>query len=183
MPDTDTKPSAIGGFELLATLGKGGMGVVFKARQVSMDRIVALKVLPPNLAKDETYVSRFLREARSAAKLNHPNIVQGIDVGEAGGHYYFAMEFVDGFTVKELIRRQGRIEEKQALNIVGGVARALEHSAKHGIIHRDIKPDNIMISREGAVKLADLGLARTVEKPDTLTIEGTALGTPYYMAP
>jgi serine/threonine-protein kinase len=183
MPDSDSKASNIGGFELLATLGKGGMGVVFKARQVSMDRIVALKVLPPNLAKNEAYVQRFLREARSAAKLNHPNIVQGIDVGQAEGHYYFAMEFVDGSTVKEMIKQQGRLDEKTALNIVGAIARGLEHAHEHGIIHRDIKPDNIMVTRDGSVKLADLGLARTTEKPDTLTIEGTALGTPYYMAP
>jgi len=183
MPDSNSKPSRIGGFELLATLGKGGMGVVFRARQVSMDRIVALKVLPPHLAKNEAYVARFLREARSAAKLNHPNIVQGIDVGHAGGHYYFAMEFVDGTTVKEMLKAKGRLDEKTALNIVGAVARGLEHAQKHGIIHRDIKPDNIMVTRDGAVKLADLGLARTTEKPDTMTIEGTALGTPYYMAP
>ncbi|HUT35547.1 MAG TPA: family 16 glycoside hydrolase [Planctomycetota bacterium] len=183
MPDSDSKPSRIGGFELLATLGKGGMGVVFKARQISMDRIVALKVLPPHLAKNEAYVARFLREARSAAKLNHPNIVQGIDVGVAEGNYYFAMEFVDGTTVKDMIKAKGRLDEKTALNIVGAVARGLDHAAKHGIIHRDIKPDNIMVARDGSVKLADLGLARSTETPDTMTIEGTALGTPYYMAP
>jgi len=154
------KPSRIGGFELLATLGKGGMGTVLKARQISMDRVVALKVLPPNLAKNQDFVQRFLREARSAAKLNHPNIVQGIDVGEADGVYYFAMEFVDGPTLKDLLKREGRLDEKKALNIIGGVARALEHAHKHGIVHRDIKPDNIMISRDG-----------------------TALGTPHYMAP
>jgi serine/threonine-protein kinase len=183
MADSEAKQSRIGGYELLATLGKGGMGVVFKARQVSMDRVVALKVLPPHLAENEAFVQRFLREARSAAKLNHPNVVQGIDVGQAEGHYYFAMEFVDGSTVKEMIKQQGRLDEKTALNIVGAVARALEHAHEHGIIHRDIKPDNIMVTRKGEVKLADLGLARTTEKPDTMTIEGTALGTPYYMAP
>ncbi|MBM4037356.1 MAG: DUF1080 domain-containing protein [Planctomycetes bacterium] len=183
MPDSDTRVPKLAGYELLATLGKGGMGVVFKARQVSMDRIVALKVLAPRLAKNAVYVQRFLREARSAAKLNHPNIVQGIDVGEAGGHYYFAMEFVDGTTVKEMIKGQGRLDEKTALSIVGAVARALEHAAKHGIIHRDIKPDNIMVARDGVVKLADLGIARASEKPDTLTTEGVAVGTPHYMAP
>jgi len=135
------------------------------------------------LADNESFVQRFIREARSAARLNHPNIVQGFDVGHAAGHYYFAMEFVDGSTVKEMIKSQGRLDEKTALNIIGAVARALEHAHKHGIIHRDIKPDNIMVTREGQVKLADLGLARSSEKPDTLTIEGTALGTPYYMAP
>jgi len=183
MAEDPPKATRIGGFEVLECLGQGGMGTVYKARQVSMDRIVALKVLPPKLAKNEAFVQRFVREARSAARLNHPNIVQGIDVGHAGGHYYFAMEFVDGVTVKDLIQREGRIEEKKALNIIGAVARALEHAQEHGIIHRDIKPDNIMITRKGVVKLADLGLARSTEKPDTLTVEGTALGTPYYMSP
>jgi serine/threonine-protein kinase len=202
MPDHAAKPpgetSRIGGFELLATLGKGGMGTVFKARQVSMDRVVALKVLPPHLAKNQDFVQRFLREARSAAQLNHPNIVQGIDVGEADGVYYFAMEFVDGLTARDLLKREGRLDEKRALSIIGGVARALEHAHKHGIVHRDIKPDNIMISREGVVKLADLGLAKSFlpeasrlreGKPgdtgyqDTVTLDGTALGTPHYMAP
>ena len=173
----------IGGFDVLERIGQGGMGAVFRARQVSMDRIVALKVLPPRLAQNEAFVQRFFREARSAARLNHPNIVQGIDVGHAAGHYYFAMEFVDGVTVKQMLRQAGRIEEKKALNIIGAVAKALEHAHTHGIIHRDVKPENIMVTRQGVVKLADLGLARSSEKPDTLTIEGTALGTPYYMAP
>ncbi len=177
------KPRRIGGFDLLATLGKGGMGTVFKARQVSMDRLVALKVLPPNLAKNQGFVQRFLREARSAAKLNHPNIVQGYDVGDADGVYYFAMEFVDGPTLKDLIRRERRLDEKKALNLIGGVARALEHAHGHGIVHRDIKPENIMITREGVVKLADLGLARSSEAVDTVTLDGAALGTPHYMAP
>jgi len=159
------------------------MGAVFKARQISMDRLVALKILPPKLAKDKTFAQRFIREARSAAKLNHPNIVQGIDVGRAGGYYYFAMELVDGITVRNLIEQEGRIEERRALDIVSAVARALEHAHAHGIIHRDIKPDNIMISRDGVVKLADLGLARSTDTPDTLTTDATVLGTPHYMSP
>ena len=173
----------IGGYELLGRLGQGGMGAVFKARQVSMDRVVALKILPPKLAKDKSFVERFVREARSAAKLSHPNIVQGIDVGLAAGYHYFAMEFVDGETVKGLLRREGRLDEKRALEIVRGVAQGLEHAHSRGIIHRDIKPDNIMLARDGAVKLADLGLARSTDKPTTVTIAGTTLGTPHYMAP
>ena len=183
MADNGSKGTRIGGFEVLEKLGQGGMGAVFKARQISMDRIVALKILPPKLAANGEYIQRFIREAQSAAKLNHPNIVQGHDVGEANGYYYFAMEFVDGTTAKEMLRQQGRLDEKTALSIVGGVARGLDHAHKHGVIHRDIKPDNIMVTREGVVKLADLGLARSTEKPDTMTLEGKALGTPYYMAP
>jgi len=177
------KTTRVGGFELLERLGQGGMGVVYKARQLSMDRIVAVKILPPRLAKDQAFVERFVREAQSAAKLSHPNIVQGIDVGVADGTYYFAMEFVDGPTVKAVLLRAGTLEEKRALGIVQGVARALEHAHGRGIVHRDIKPDNIMVASDGTVKLADLGLARSVEKPTTLTVEGSALGTPYYMAP
>ena len=107
--EDDAKGTRIGRFEILERIGKGGMGTVFKARQVSMDRLAALKVLPPELAGNEAYVQRFVREARSAAQLNHPNIVQGIDVGHAEGYYYFAMELVDGITIKELIQREGCI--------------------------------------------------------------------------
>ncbi|NQT89530.1 serine/threonine protein kinase, partial [bacterium] len=179
----EQSPKVIGGYEVLEQLGKGGMGTVFKARQVSMDRLVALKVLPPKLAEDEAYVARFVREARAAAKLTHPNIVQGYDVGEADGTHYFAMELVDGPSVKNLLDRSGTIEEKKALNIAGAVARALEEAQRHGIVHRDIKPDNIMINSRGIVKLADLGLARTTAKVDTVTLDGTAIGTPQYMSP
>ncbi|MFC1806545.1 serine/threonine-protein kinase, partial [Planctomycetota bacterium] len=185
MPENggSAKTTRIGGFEILGRLGQGGMGTVYKARQVSMNRVVALKVLPPKLAKDKSFVQRFIREAQSAASLQHPNIVQGIDVGVADGYYYFAMEFVDGSTVKDLITRQGRVDERRALEIARDVARALEHAHKRGIIHRDIKPDNVMLTAEGEVKLADLGLARRVEDAGSVTLEGTALGTPYYMAP
>jgi len=111
------KTTRVGGFEIIERIGKGGMGAVYKARQVSMDRIVALKVLAPRLAKNADFVRRFLREARSAAKLSHPNIVQGIDVGHAGDYYYFAMEFVDGPTVKDLLKQQGPLDEKKALAV------------------------------------------------------------------
>ena len=175
--------TTVGGFDIIGRIGRGGMGTVFKARQTSVDRVVALKVLSPRLAKNEGFVQRFLREARSAARLNHPHIVQAIDAGFADGYYYFAMEYVDGVTVRQLMTREGQVAEVKALRIIAGVARALEHAHKHGIVHRDIKPENIMINREGVVKLADLGLARSYERPDTLTMHGTALGTPYYMSP
>ena len=176
-------PRAIGGYEIIGRLGRGGMGTVLKARQLTMDRVVALKVLPPRLARSEHFVRRFLREARSAAKLNHTNIVQAIDAGCADGYYYFVMEFVDGVTVRQLMRREGRIKEAKALKIAAGVARALTHAWKRGIVHRDVKPDNIMVTSDGVVKLADLGLARSYDKPTDVTIEGSAVGTPYYMAP
>ena len=181
------KTRRIDGFKLIGALGSGAMGAVFKARQVSMDRLVALKVLPPRLAKDEEFVQRFVREARAAAKLSHPNIVQGIDVGYADGYYYFAMELVDGVTLRDLVKSEGGLEEKQALDITLSIAKALEHAHKHGIVHRDVKPHNIIISSEGVAKLADLGLARSTLQDDSLvdslTDDGQAVGTPHYMAP
>ncbi|HRT97175.1 MAG TPA: serine/threonine-protein kinase, partial [Planctomycetota bacterium] len=125
MPDSNTKPSTLGGFELVAALGKGGMGTVLKARQVSMDRLVALKILPKKLAENEAFVQRFLREARSAAKLRHPNIVQAYDVGQADGYYFFAMEFVDGEALSEIIRRDGPLEPSRALDVMKQVTSAL----------------------------------------------------------
>ena len=176
----------LGGFELIEKVGQGGMGSVFKARQKSLDRIVALKVLPNSIAKNTTFIDRFQREARASAKLSHPNVVQGIDVGcdSATGLWYFAMEFIDGPNMRQTLKEQKVISERRALEIVRDVARALEAIAAAGIVHRDIKPDNILITRNGIVKLADLGLATqaNVEDP-TLTQSGQTIGTPYYMAP
>ena len=172
----------VGNYQMLEKLGVGGMGVVYRARQLTMDRDVALKVLPPRLAKDRVFVERFLREARSAARLNHPNIVQGIDVGEAEGLYYFAMELVDGETLDTRLRRVGRLPEAEALRIARQVALALEHARSHDIIHRDVKPDNILLAKSGVAKLADLGLAKGMS--DTSVTQSTGpLGTPLYMSP
>ncbi|MCY3023449.1 MAG: serine/threonine-protein kinase, partial [Planctomycetota bacterium] len=175
----------IGNFQLLERLGQGGMGAVFKARQLSMDRIVALKVLPPSLAKQPTFIERFMREARASARLSHPNIVGGIDVGQDGGVYYFAMEYVDGSSAKDLVEK-GKLGETQVLKIGKAVAQALAHAHEHGILHRDIKPDNILIDKNGTPKLCDLGLARLdsqTEGEKALTQEGMTLGTPHYISP
>ena len=180
---TDQKRT-IGGFEIIAKLGQGAMGAVFKARQVSVDRIVALKVLPRNLAKNENYLARFLREAHAAAKLDHVNIVQGIDAGEADGYHYFAMEFVDGNTLRDVLTAEGQLSERHALEIARDVARALDCAHEAGLIHRDVKPDNVLIASDGTVKLADLGLARETERTDSgVTQVGTPLGTPNYISP
>ncbi|MCW8140528.1 MAG: serine/threonine protein kinase, partial [Planctomycetota bacterium] len=173
----------IAGFELLERLGSGAMGVVFKARHLGLNKTVALKLLNPDFAEDERYVARFLQEARVAAALNHPNIVQAYDVGQAGDVHYIAMECVDGKTVKELIERRGHLDEQAAVEIVLQVLDALKHAHSRSLIHRDIKPANIMITRDGQAKVLDLGLARRTDIESGLTGEGRAIGTPYFMAP
>jgi serine/threonine-protein kinase len=177
-------PTRIGGFELLTKIGEGSMGVVYRARQTSMDRIVALKILSPQLARSPKYVARFMREARSAARLNHPNIVTGIDVGEDQGYYFFAMEFVEGRTVQRILDEEGRIAEKQAIAVAIEVARALVHAWDRGLVHRDIKPANIVITKSDAIKITDLGLAKYTREDDvSLTDTGTTVGTAYYISP
>ena len=175
----------IGGFELLERIGQGGMGAVYRARQVAADRIVALKLMKPKLARDTGHLERFLREAKASARLSHPNIVQGIDAGDDKGYYYFAMEFVEGDTLKEVIKRDGALPEERCVRIGIEMARALEHVARHGTVHRDVKPGNIIIDRPtGAAKLADLGLAKSTESLDTsVTQVGMAIGTPNYINP
>ncbi|MCR4315820.1 MAG: protein kinase [Planctomycetes bacterium] len=175
--------SQIAGYKVIAKLGKGSMGSVYKARQLSMDRIVAIKTLSPNLAKDPQFLKRFLREARSVARLNHENIIAGYDVGESNGIHYFVMEFVDGPTVSEVLMSRGPFPEREALIIIHQVARALEHASEYNIIHRDIKPDNIMVSSKGVAKLCDLGLAKMLDSDSSLTQAGHSMGTPHYISP
>src|SRR5688572_12593550 len=151
---------SIPGYELISRIGQGAMGTVFKAKQISMDRVVAIKVLSSKYSKDRVFVERFLREARAVAKLNHENIISGYDVGESNGHHYFVMEYVDGAPVTSLMKKDGRIDEQKCLRIGIQVARALSHAHKHGIVHRDIKPENIMLTSAGGAKLCDLGLAK-----------------------
>jgi len=174
----------IPGFQILSKLGQGAMAVVFKAKQLSLDRIVAIKVLPKRLSENTEFVERFYREGRAAARLNHPNIVQAYDVGESGGYHYFVMEYIDGQTVYDLLTDGKRLSEADALRIIKQTAKALEHAHGQGFIHRDVKPKNIMITKAGDVKLADMGLAREVDDYVTATAEaGRAYGTPYYISP
>ncbi len=173
----------IPGYEIIVKLGQGAMGAVFKARQVSMDRLVALKVLAPRFAKDTAFVTRFVREARTVAKLHHQNIISGIDVGEHEGIHYFVMEYVDGETVGSLLRKSGAMPEKQALNIALQITKALDHANANSMVHRDIKPDNIMLTCDGVAKLCDLGLARQEGIDASLTQAGQTVGTPHYISP
>ena len=173
----------IGGYEIISKIGEGGMGVVYKARQISLDRVVALKVLPPELTRDRRFVERFRREGRLAAKIPHPNAVQVYEIGERDGRYFMAMEFVDGSDVATTLL-QGPLPESRALAVVLGVARALAVAHERGIVHRDIKPANIMVTSKGLAKLADLGIAKqTGGLGESLTKTGAALGTPQYMSP
>ncbi|MGA1605626.1 MAG: protein kinase domain-containing protein [Planctomycetota bacterium] len=169
-------------YEILARIGSGAMGTVFKARQKHMNRIVALKVLKPALARDERYVERLRREARIVGKLNHPHIVTGYDLGEEGGYHFFVMEFVEGRSLRQLLHEWGMFPEEQVLDVAVQIAGALAHAFDCGVIHRDVKPGNILIDKDGRVKLTDMGLAK-VETDLQLTREGATVGTPQYISP
>jgi len=180
--------SEIAGYEVLAQIASGGMGVVYKARQLSMDRIVALKVLHPRLTADQRFIERFVREAHAAGALNHVNIVHVQDAGEADGTFYYVMEFVDGPTVAQELRARGPIPAERAVDVVRQVASALAFAHRQGILHRDVKPENIMLASDGTAKLADLGLAMFVETDHPQLERGAdgklrVWGTPSYMAP
>jgi eukaryotic-like serine/threonine-protein kinase len=171
--------------EILELLGQGGMGVVYKARQRGLDRLVALKILAADSGKDASFAQRFTLEARSLARLSHPNIVGVYDFGQAGNYYYFVMEFVDGTNLREMIRAKNT-QPKEALAIVPKICEALQFAHEEGIVHRDIKPENILIDKKGRVKIADFGLAKLLRKTPQdfqLTAPQTVMGTPHYMAP
>jgi len=173
-------------YRIESLLGHGGMGAVYKGWQPTLDRAVAIKLLPAEIAADEEFVARFEREARTLAKLQHPGIVAVYDFGRtAAGHLYFVMEYVDGTDLHKMLRAQP-LAPAQALEAICQICDALHHAHSHGVIHRDIKPANILFTREGRAKLADFGIARpTTEGEDTskLTLSNMVMGTPAYMAP
>jgi serine/threonine protein kinase len=171
-------------FEILELLGKGGMGMVYKARQPQLDRIVALKILPRDTAKDPAFAERFQREAKALARLNHPNIVAIFDFGQSGDYFYFLMEYVEGANLRQL-ERSRRLSPEEAFAIVPKICEALQFAHDEGIVHRDVKPENILIDNKGRVKIADFGIAKIIGKNDDYSLTGTrhALGTPNYMAP
>jgi len=170
-------------FEILDCLGRGGMGVVYKARQRSLDRVVALKILAPEKEKAPQFAERFSREARTLAKLNHPNIVTVHDFGETNGMFYLVMEFVDGVNLRQLLRDR-RLAPEEALGIVPPVCQALQYAHDQGIVHRDIKPENLLLDKQGRVKIADFGIAKILGRSEPGAGETReVLGTPQYMAP
>jgi serine/threonine protein kinase len=171
--------------EILEVIGRGGMGLVFKARQPKLERLVALKILPQSLAADAAFAERFIREGRVLARLNHPNIVTIHDFGQANGFFFLLMEFVDGVNLRQAMRA-GRFTPAQALAVVPKICDALQFAHNEGVLHRDIKPENILVDSKGRVKIADFGIAKLVGEPrpaEAITGSGAILGTPHYMAP
>ncbi len=173
----------LGVYELEEELGRGAMGVVYRGRQMTLDRVVAVKVLLESLVSDESFVTRFIREARLVASLNHPNIVHVYDAGRSENLLYFAMEYISGPTVTQLLRQKGKLPIAQAVEIGAQVAAALEYAhVEARMVHRDIKPENMMLDRWGKVKVVDFGLAR-VAGANAITRVGTVVGSLYYVSP
>jgi tRNA A-37 threonylcarbamoyl transferase component Bud32 len=183
-PAAADRPTVIG-YDILEELGRGGMGVVYKARHARLDRLVAIKILPAEVSDEPAFAERFAREARALAKLNHPHIVSIYDFGQAGAQSYFIMEYVEGANLRQRLRA-GRLQPQEALQIIARICDALEYAHEEGIVHRDIKPENILLDKKGRVKIADFGLVKLVARKTaqyTLTGPWQVVGTPHYMAP
>ncbi len=168
-------------YKIEEEIARGGMGIVYRATDTVLERVVAYKILPGNLKTNEVAVKYFLREARAAARMSHPNIVTVFDAGEQGGEYYMAMEYVEGQTLKMLVTRQGAFPEKLVRYIMMQVCRGLAYAHERGLVHRDIKPGNLMLTKDRTVKIMDFGLAKFVE--EVQAAHTRAIGTPYYMSP
>ena len=183
MPDSDLTGRRFGDYEILEALGSGGMGKVYRALDLTLERVVALKMLATNLSADSGFVQRFVKEARAAARLNHPNIVQIYNFGKIESTYFLAMEFVNGHSLGYYLKHGHVFSEADGLQIVRQVGRALAVAHAEGLVHRDIKPDNLMLTNRGEVKIVDLGIAKRVDEDQSLTQSGTSIGTPHYISP
>jgi len=183
-PDVSQLAAQFPQLEIIELLGMGGMGMVYKALQPRVDRLVALKILPVESSRGPSFAERFQREAKALAKLNHPGIVTFYDFGQTSEYYYFIMEYVDGMNLRQLLQSQ-TIEPRQALELVTQICTALQFAHDEGVVHRDIKPENILLNKKGQVKIADFGLAKLLgNAPDTaLTMSQASMGTMNYMAP
>ena len=179
--ELDITKIAIKGYDIIEVVGKGGMGYVCKARQVSMDRLVAIKILNEKFADNPAFVARFISEARAAGKLNHPNVIQVHDVGQYNNIYFFSMEYLEGNTVREILKNKKHIAPVEAIRVTMEIAKALDYAHRLGIIHQDIKPDNIMVDKNGQVKLADLGISKVYEENAAELNE--VMGSPHFMSP
>ncbi len=182
MEEGAAKTGRIEGYKLLSKIARGGMGAVYKAEREATGETVALKILPRRMAQKPGFVERFLRESRAASKIRSAYIVRTIDVGFSGGYYYFAMEYVQGESVDTTLSIDSSIAESKALRIVHHIALALRHAGAAGMVHRDIKPGNILVGKDGVARLADFGLARDIQD-DSVAQTGVTLGTPNYMSP
>ena len=170
-------------YEVLELVGTGGMSSVYKSHDRLLERNVALKVLHPHYGDDDEYVERFRREARAVAQLSHPNIVTVIDRGEADGHQFIVFELIDGENLKELVDRTGPLPARRAVDLAIAIAEALSFAHEHGIVHRDVKPQNVLLNAEGEAKVTDFGIARSLDVEHGVTQTGTVLGTSNYLSP
>jgi serine/threonine protein kinase len=173
----------IGRYDLFEKIAEGGMGTVYKALDKSSGQVVAIKVVPPQVAKNPVLMKRFEQEYTVANSLVHPNIVRALDFGAHNGSPYLVMEYVDGDSLGQRVDRDGKIAETEAIKLIGQVAQALHKAHKQGLVHRDVKPDNVLVTADGVAKLVDLGLVKELETDLNLTRTGRGLGTPHFMAP
>jgi eukaryotic-like serine/threonine-protein kinase len=180
-----TKPEmqSVGSYDLIAKIAEGGMGWVYKGRHRQTGQIVAIKIIPSTMARNEVLLQRFEQEFRAASRLDHPNIVRALDYCGTGSTPFLVMEFVDGESLGQKVERDGKMPEAEAVRIIVQVCQGLHKAHKQGMIHRDIKPDNIMLSRDGTAKITDLGLVKDIDAELNLTRTGRGLGTPHFMAP
>jgi serine/threonine protein kinase len=184
MPLDASKPlQQIGNYDLLAKLAEGGMGTVYKGRNRVSGEIVAIKIIPPTAARNPVLLRRFEQEFHAAQLLDHPNVVKSLEYCGIGPSPFLVMEYVDGESLGQKIEREGKMAEAEAVRILAQVCQGLHKAHKQGLIHRDVKPDNVMLTREGVAKLTDLGLVKNVEEELNLTRTGRGLGTPHFMAP
>jgi serine/threonine protein kinase len=173
----------VGNYDLLEKIAEGGMGTVYKGRNRTTGDVVAVKLVSPQMASNPVFLQRFEKEYNVARSLDHPNIVRALDFGTAGGRSFLVMEFIDGESLGQRLERDGKLPEAEAIRLISLAAEGLQNAHKQGLIHRDVKPDNIMVTPEGRVKLADLGLVKEMDADINLTRTGRGLGTPHFMAP
>jgi serine/threonine protein kinase len=185
MPLDTTKSvmQTVGNYDLVEKVAEGGMGTVYRARRRSDGEIVAIKIMPSHMAGNSVLVKRFEQEFNAASRLDHPNIVRALDFGESAGVPYLVMEFVEGESLGQKLQREGRVSESDAIRLIAQVAQGLHRAHKMNLVHRDIKPDNVMVMPDGTAKLTDLGLVKELETDLNLTRTGRGLGTPHFMAP
>jgi serine/threonine protein kinase len=174
---------SVGNYDLVEKIAEGGMGAIYRGRHRSTGQVVAIKIMPAHMASNPVLLKRFEQEFRAASRLDHPNIVRALDYGETESSPYLVMEFVEGESLGQKLEREGRMSEAESIRIIAQVAQGLHRAHKQGLVHRDVKPDNILIGADGSAKLADLGLVKETEADLNLTRTGRGLGTPHFMAP